>query len=1009
MPRLTLSLFGPTQFTRENDRIVDFAYDKVLALLAFLATEADRAHRRETLSGLLWPDQDEPSARHNLNQALWNLRATVGDREADRPALRSTREAIQFDRDAGCFVDVLAFDSLFDRVNQHVHHRPETCRRCAEWLLEAAELYRGPFLEQFSLADCPEFEHWMLAKREYFHHRVSVMLDLLVEFSAHTDENDQAITYLRRLVDLDPWREDGHRRLMHFLAQTGQRPAALAHFERLQATLRNELDTDVEPETRRLRDEIGEGSYQGAPKSVGEINGIKQSFRLPRQMKPLVGRERAMAELADIVGSGGHRLITLTGPGGIGKTRLAIQLASDERDTFADGVCFVPLSGLESADSLIQTIADARSLTFYGGRDPRDQLLDDLSDRELLLVLDNFEHLLSDVDLIANILDRALGVHVLVTSREQLKLYGELVFPVQALDIPDPTGDVEAIERSGSFQLFIGSAKRSNALFTHTPSDLPDIARICALVGGIPLGIELAAAWTPLLSCQEIANEIEKSLDFLSTSLRDVPQRHRSVRAAFDHSWGMLNDHERTVFACLSVFHGGFQKEAAERIAGATLPTLMALMHKSFVTRKSMGRFEIHELLRQYGAEKLEERPDQRDATHNAHAHYYSGYLIDREARLKTHERAVALQELVAESENIRATWTWTLTNARVGILDVLVNAWLFYEVTGRYREIENLLSEAVRVFERFTDTRAEVALARALTRRSVGIHRIGAFNLSEPDLKRSNGILRRHGEYGELALNLNFMAMIAHAADEHETERELLEESLRMSRLAGDEWITAYSLNDLGMVTCVLGDMDAARQMIQESLRTFDSIGDQRGMAFALNNLGTVLCRRGEYVEARRLLQRSLDARHEMDDRWGMAQSLIQSGVVALMMCDYAESGELFRAALRIANDLHAHPLVLEVLPEIAKLFIALDDHDRAHAILSRIEETGPSAVVELSRTTLAGDVDDRRSRATARYGSSPLTKLNDIIAMALEPYPDAKPKPGDWPNGWVTGLSGR
>ncbi len=1008
MPRLTLSLFGPTQFTRQNDRIVEFAYDKVLALLALLATEADRAHRRETLAGFLWPDQDESSARHNLNQALWNLRATVGDREVDRPALRSTREAIQFDRDASCFVDVLAFDSLLQRVDQHAHRRPETCRRCAEWLSEAAELYRGPFLEQFSLADCPEFEQWMLTKREHFDQRVGGALERLVEFCARTDDADRAIAYLRRLVDLDPWREDGHRRLMHLLAQTGQRAAALAHFERLQVMLRDELDTDVEPETRRLRDEIGEGSYQSTLNSVPETNRIARS-RLPRQMNPLVGRKRAMAELATLVSSGGHRLITLMGPGGIGKTRLAVQLANEERDAFVDGACFVPLSGLESADSLTQAIADACSLTFYGSRDPRDQLLDGLSDRELLLVLDNFEHLLSDVALITNILDRALGVHVLVTSREQLGLYGELVFPVQALDIPDPTGDVETIEHAGAFQLFVESAKRSNALFTHGPSEVPDIACICALVGGIPLGIELAAAWTPLLSCHEIASEIGKSLDFLSTSLRDVPERHRSVRAAFDHSWRMLNQTERSVFARLSVFHGGFQKEAAEHVAGASLATLMALMNKSFMARNPMGRFEIHELLRQYGAEKLNDLPNQRESTHDAHARFYAGYLIDREARLKLRGRAEALQDLVAESENVRAAWTWTLANARVDILDVLVNAWLFYEVTGRYREIENLLSEAVGILEQSTDTRAEVALARALTRRSVGIHRIGAFNLSEPDLKRSNGILRRHGEFGELALNLNFMAMIAHAADDHDTERELLEESLRMSRLAGDDWITAYSLNDLGMVTCLLGDMDAARRMIQESLETFDSIGDQRGMAFALNNLGTVLCRRGEYDEARRLLQRSLDARHEMDDRWGMAQSLIESGVVALMMSDYAESGEHFRAALRIANDLHAHPLVLEVLPEIAKLFTALNDHDRANAILSRIEETGPSAVVELSRTTLSGGVDDHPSRAPARYGSSPLTRLNDIIAMVLEQNTNAEPEPTHPRYGIGTGLSGR
>ncbi len=992
MPRVTLSLFGPIQCVVAGEPISQFAYDKVQALLVYLATESARPHRREMLAGLLWPNQDEPAARHSLNQALWNLRQTVGDRASTDPVLRSSRETIQFNPEAVRFVDVLAFEALFERANRHVHRRPETCRHCMRWLAEAVELYRGPFLAQFSLADSPGFDEWVLVKRERFHQTVVGGIDRLVDYSERRGEDEQAIAYLRRLLELDSWREESHRRLMRLLARNGQRPAALAHFDRLEVILEQDLGAAVEQETRDLRDEIERGTSEPGRSRAGSPGRSVPLAGLPAQFSPLIGRERVLGDLIQIVASGEHRLITLTGPGGIGKTRLGLQLAHDETESFSNGACFVPLAGIASAGSLVQAIADARSLTFYGNRDPREQLLYDLHDQDLLLVLDNFEHVLEGADLVADILAEAPGIQIVVTSRERLNLYAEYVFPVQALDVPAATDDPDEFARSGAVKLFVRSAERARAGFVVQPSDVPDVVRVCQLVGGMPLGIELAAAWTPLLTCREIAQEIERSLDFLTASTRNVPERHRSMRAAFDHSWRLLASHERDVFMRLSVFHGGFHKEAAERVAGATLPPLLALMSKSFLTRSPVGRFEIHELLRQYAAAKLDEVPAEMAATFDAHARYYAEFLIQREARLRGIEQRTALQELIAESENIHAAWTWALMHARVDILEILVHVWLFYEVTGRYQELDGLLGEAIGILEHVADARAEVAVGRALTRQAAGILRVGAYGDSERVLARSSEILERHNEFAELGLNLNFMAMNAHAHEDYEKERDLLERSLLMSRRAGDEWVTAYSLNDLGMVSCLVGETDRAQELIQESLEIFIAIGDWRGRAFALNNLGTVVGRRGTFAEARRLHEESLQIRRSMKDRWGEAQSLTRLGIDARVTGAHRESGDCLRQALLIARDLHAYPLVLEVLTEMAHLFAVQEDRERAQTILRRVAEYtagGRASTGAVRRISSASDDGQLGMQPPAIHGEPALADLDDLVALALRQEP--------------------
>ena len=356
---------------------------------------------------------------------------------------------------------------------------------------------------------------------------------------------------------------------------------------------------------------------------------------LPTSTTPFVGREVELANLAQLLAEPQVRLVTITGSGGMGKTSLALAAAAKQLEntsghtTFPHGLYFVPLTPLTDAAAIVPAIAEAIGFTFYEGAPPQQQLLDTLREKQLLLILDNFEHLLEGATLVDTLLQTAPGLKVLATSRERLNRQSEHLLRLAGMDFPDWETPEDAAAYS-AVQLFLQSARRVQPDYTLSGLDLTPIARICRLVQGLPLGIVLAAAWLELLSAAEIAQEISHSLDFLETDMADVPERQRSIRAVFDYSWRLLNAEEQTRFPRLSVFRSGFSREAAQAVTGASLRTLLALVNKSLLHRTPEGRFEIHELLRQYAAAQLAHQPEAIQFAHDQHSQYVLAFLHAR-------------------------------------------------------------------------------------------------------------------------------------------------------------------------------------------------------------------------------------------------------------------------------------------------------------------------------------------------------------------------------------------
>ncbi len=399
------------------------------------------------------------------------------------------------------------------------------------------------------------------------------------------------------------------------------------------------------------------------PDSLAAETGSADLHNLPLLGQHFVGRVTELSELYRFLQDDGHRLITLVGPGGIGKTRLAIKSASEQIECFPDGVWFVPFAALESPSLAASAIAASLGFKFQGQQEPETQLTRHLQDKQMLLVLDNLEHLLEVADLICRLLAAAPQLRFLATSRERLNLLEEVVYPLGGLGYPkgDEAGDSELYS---AVRLFVRRANQVDPSFGLTPSERPHVVRICRLTDGMPLGIELAAAWVRLLPCAEIAEEIGKSIDFLHTSRRDLPERHRDLRAVFEHSFKRLGEDERSVLKRLSVFRGGFSRKAAQRVAGAGLNHLVGLLDKSLLRKGSAGEFTIHELLRQFGEDKLRRNRQEYENIRNVHCDFYADSLREKGSDLRGKKGTEAVIDVQREMENVRHGWRWSLATS---------------------------------------------------------------------------------------------------------------------------------------------------------------------------------------------------------------------------------------------------------------------------------------------------------------------------------------------------------
>jgi predicted ATPase/DNA-binding XRE family transcriptional regulator len=669
----------------------------------------------------------------------------------------------------------------------------------------------------------------------------------------------------------------------------------------------------------------------------------RPASNIPLPPSPLIGREFELKEITLLIEDPKCRLLTLTGAGGIGKTRLALETASQRQAEFElDGI-FINLTPLGGRDQIVTAIADALGIVLYNASDRSAQLITRLRDKEVLIVLDNFEHLLSHADCVALPRDLLAGaplVKLLVTSREPLQLQSEWVFEVRGLPIPG-SNESDALESSSAVKLFVQRARQTRSRFELKPDDHAAVREICQLVDGMPLAIELAAAWTRTLTCAEIAREIRSNVNFLATSSRDTTERHRSIRATFEHSWKLLSPEEQTVLRRISIFKGGFTREAAEHVTGADLSLLSALVSKSLLHRTEQGHYDLHELVRQYSLEYLKKDESEYIKTQDCHSEYYSALLQNRGEGFKGADQPTVGRELAAQIANLRQAWRWAGERGQalqVGqAADTLF--WL-YESRCDCREgvplFGHVANRLVAGNTSITETASGLDEMRVITQARVMAYqgffclRQGLHPQSKDLLERSMAILRPLAERGSLeardALSntLAFLGMLTVSLGDYTKGNRFLNEGLEIKRANNDGWGIAFCLRQLGVLGFYQGAYDEADRLLNEGLEVSRALGNAWAIAYSLDFLSTAAHARGQYAEAEKLLREGLVLSQQVGDRFTTAYALNELGLVKQSLGEQAEGQQLLEDSISIWREIGDLGSMARSLNNLGNVFLA-------------------------------------------------------------------------------------
>lgn len=682
---------------------------------------------------------------------------------------------------------------------------------------------------------------------------------------------------------------------------------------------------------------------------------------LPEQLTPLVGRASELAELVARLYQPNVRLVTLVGAGGMGKTTLALAVAQAIADTapsfptppYADGIFFVALAPLTSAAALPAAIATAVGLTLQGS-DLRQALLQQVRHKQLLLLLDNVEHLLRDanetersadrgvapgggIEFISELLQAAPGVQILATSRERLTLRGEHLYPVQPLAFTEQATLAAAVN-APAVQLFVQSAQRSDAGFALTQENLPIVLHICRLVQGIPLGLELAAANVELLPLAEIANEIERSAEFLAVDWHDMPERQRSMRAVFDWSWRLLTEADQHTLCQLALFRGGFTRTAALQIADAGLPALTRLLRKSLLQRvESEGgeRFQIHELLRQFAAQQLAAEPQVEQAVRRAHATYYLQWLAAQEADMIGPRSTAALQAIETELGNINGAWLWAVAARDATLLGAgVVSLHHFYSLKGRAPEGVALFAQATtHLGEQPLDAAHTLTFWRICTFQAALLIEVAEFVRARPLLEASLPVLRELGTAAETAFCLSTLGLLAYRTGDYQAAKAHGQAAIALYNDLDDTRGLATTGNNLGHVYADLGDYAAARQMHEESLARRRANHDHYGIVYSLNNLGSVAARSQAFAEAQQLYAEAMTLAQTIDFRPGISLGFLNQGALAYWRGDAATALQLAQQAVTVTQEVNDHRNLAWALVNRGNAYVGLgNDAAAAH-----------------------------------------------------------------------------
>jgi non-specific serine/threonine protein kinase len=1054
---LDLALFGGLRIRRGGAPLTGFHSRKVSALLAYLAVTG-RPQPREVLASLLWGELPEASARANLRQALTNLRALVGEH------LLVDRTSAAVDSTGACQVDVIEFETHLRLLTAGAPPDPAA-------LAAAVALYTGDLLAGVALPDAPAFDEWLAGQRERLRHLALRALHALTGAQLANGDAPAAIATLRRFLELEPWHEETHRWLMEVLAAGGWRSEALAQYAACRRLLAAELGVEPAPETTALYERIragrvgaegwglrtrgqGSGVRDQGPEAGDQKTGSSRQPPAPRHNLPtaltsFVGRAAAVAEVGARLSE--TRLLTLTGPAGVGKTRLAVAVAADRVDAYPDGVWLVELAALADPGLVAGAVAGVLGVHEQPDQPLSTTLQGALRDRLLLLVLDNCEHLLDACARLADGLLRGCpGLQILATSREALTIAGETTWRVPSLAVVPPAASVAEVGASAAGQLFIERARAARPDFQLTEHNATAVAEVCRRLDGIPLALELAAARVPALGVAGLATRLDQCFRLLTNGSRAALPRQQTLAAAVGWSYDLLTNQEQALFNRLSVFAGGWTLAAAEAVCdgdgiadGAAVDLLTRLVEKSLVvaeeTAGGEARYRLLETLRQYGREQLLAN-GALASVHERHAAHYLALAEAAEPCLRGPDQLAWLARLEAEHDNLRAAlgwwadrgdaeqglqlagalhWFWHLrdhvaegrrwlerllalpgagaTTARARALYGLgLWAWLHAD----YQSAHALFAEALAIAEATGSWRWR---AYGLQGLAIVAYGQAAYDEASAQAEAALDLCRAGGDHRESALLCSLLGLIAAAQGDREYARSRLDEGLLGARFSGDRWLIAVALEWQADLAWREGDYTAAQAGFEGAAATYRAVGHRKSVADALHALGDVALLAGELATARAHFEAEIDLRRAVGDLRHLARAIHGLARVAGADGETGEARQRYRESLALWQELGQRDGLAEVLEGCASLAVRQGRAARGlqlagtAAALRVAIGTPPTWFDQLRTAWLERTLAEARqmlgpAASAAAWASGQAMTVEHAIACALEGEGDGK-----------------
>ncbi len=902
--RYSLQLFdGPKLLS--SGQVVTLNPNRTALLFAYLAYQATWVPRDELLS-LFWPDMREAKARQNLRALLYKSSKETYAQNFEVEE-HQVRYLVQTDVDA--FQDALSN---------------------ADWPA-AFSLYKGQFLAHYKGNESIEFEDWLEQTRHELQSLWRNAALNVAEQALQKNNYQQAIHLSEAILKNDFLAEDAVQLLMKAQTLAGNKTAALRIFESFRQELNKELDMQPIPEILELAEAIRTGqlspatSKQEAAISTSQVK--LNTERLPQPLTPFIGRTLEILELSQLLAEPNTRFITLLGPGGMGKSRLALQLLREQEAKFEAGVAFVALAPLGSADDIAIALAENLTMQLVGELSVEEEVIEFLKTKQMLIVLDNFEHLLAGASFAANLLAQTSQVKIICTSRTVLNIANEYIYDLAGLSIPSTkTAQLEAYD---AVEFFLRSARRGRSAFRVEKQDEVHLLHLCQMLQGMPLALELAATWLRMFSLSELVTELERDFDLLESSGSMLNERHKSMRVVFDQSWRLLSEGEQEVLARLAVFQGGFTKEAAVSVASASPRILLSLINKSLLRTTPSGRFSMLEVLKQYAAEKLKDKTIAKN-----HATYFLE-LVNREGQqFRTGNPKAHLMVIEINLENIKKAWRYALKIEAFELISKAEKHLSFYfDLRARLQEGVALFQEAISVLANKESHKA--ILAKVLVSKAILYRWIGQLELSGELCEEALTLIEAKDDYATYINALDSLSYAYEYKGQVNEGHELIKQAYDLALESKNTKLIMNTRRLLAMTEHMMANYEKAEELYQTTLNDFRQSNDAIGIVEILSNYGEMLLELQAVARAKLMFHEALELAIKNGDTGFIPVTKAQLAYCLYKEADYLTAKQYYEEAIEIVNQNGSKRYEVQFLAELSLVELALTHTDSAYQLI--------------------------------------------------------------------------